>query len=287
MSQVGGPKPSPLQIYSPPRAQGRVQSSAPGPAPCQGPAPLSCLLRPFPTLRPAPAPVGPRVPGPSSRPLTSPAPARPAPAPRHRPGPRGCQSSAGRAGAPRLSSQHPAAQTSGSRSMAQRCGPRRATDGRVPGGRTGGERGRALCPNLWLVPAGGLGCSRGGVASWTCSPTWSCCLGSKQRPPSRVRPLPTRKCLRWGRPPPAALCAGLRPVPGGYGLSPARLGFGPGRRSRFCRRVQLASGRRLEGAGVGPGPYVRSVLDCGLRATWACPGPRSGSGWGWCGRSAS
>ncbi|CAI9176026.1 unnamed protein product [Rangifer tarandus platyrhynchus] len=120
MSQVEGPKPSPLQIYSPPRAQGRVQSSAPGPAPCPGPSPLSCLLRLLPTLRPAPAAVGPRVPGPSSRPLTSPAPARPAPAPRHRPGPRGGQSSAGRAGAPRLSSQHPAAQTSGSRSMAPR-----------------------------------------------------------------------------------------------------------------------------------------------------------------------
>lgn len=187
---------------------------------------------------------------------------------------------AGRAGAPRLSSQHPAAQTSGSRSMAPRCGPLSAPDGRGPGGRTGGERGRALCPNLWLVPAGGLGCSRGGVASWTCSPTWSCCSGSAQRPPSQVRPVPTRKCLRWARPPPAALCADLRPVPGGYGLSPARLGFGPGRRSRLCPRVQLARGLRLEGDGVGPGSYVRSVLDCGLRATWARPGR-------WCGPSAS
>ena len=112
---------------------------------------------------------------------------------------------------------------------------------------TGGKRGRALCPNLWLVPAGGLGCSRGGVASWTWSLTWSCCSGSAQRPPSQVRPVPTRKCLRWARPPPAALCADLRPVPGGYGLSPARLGFGPGRRSRLCPRVQLARGLRLEG----------------------------------------
>lgn len=286
MSQVRGPKPSPRLLHSPgpgPRAELGAR-----PCPLLGPVPTFLPAPPLahPPPRPAPALVGPRVPGPSSRPLTSPAPARP-PAPPSRPGPRGGQSSAGRSGAPRLSSQHPAAQKSGSRSMAPRCGPRRATDRRGPGGRTGWERGRALCPNLWLVPAGGLGCSRGGVASWTCSPTWSCFSWSAQRPPSQVRKVPTRKCLLWARPPPAALCADLRPVPGGYGLSPARIGFGPGRRSRLCPRLQLARGRRLEGDRVGPGPYVRSVLDCGLRATWERPGPGSGLGWGWCRQCAS
>lgn len=178
--------------------------------------------------------------------------------------------------------------------MAPRCGPRSAEDGRGQRGLTGGGRGRARYPNVWPVPTGGPGCDRGGGASWTCSPPWSCCLGSARRPQSQVRPAGTRECSHLACPPPAALCAGLWQVPGGDVLTPVRLGFGPGRRPRLYPRAQVARGRRSVGGRSRAGAVCPSVprrpFIPRLRG-FAPPGRSrdsgSGPGWGWCGPAAS
>ena len=202
-------------------------------------------------------------------PLTSSAPARPPP------GPRGDQSAAGGAGAPRRRRNIPRHRRSGPPSMAPRCGPRGAGDGRGQRGLTGGGRGRARYPNLWPVPAGGPGCDRGGGASWTCSPPWSCCSGSARRPQSQVRPAGTRECSHLARPPPAALCAGLWQVPGGDVLTPGHLGFGPGGGPALPTRAGGPRGAvgGWMGSGRGrvperPATAIHSSTT-GVRATWA------------------